>query len=70
MAPGEYTKPACPCIFLSPPTEGDCTAVVGWHIDTGNLGAVDLAGLNVARDPILGFPSGGLYTKPSCDRPR
>ena len=41
-------KPACPCIFLSPPTEGDCTAVVGWHIDKGNQGAVDLSGLNVA----------------------
>jgi hypothetical protein len=41
-------KAACPCIFLSTPTEGDCTAVVGWHIDKGNLGAVDLTGLNVA----------------------
>lgn len=41
-------KAACPCIFLSTPTEGDCTVVVGWHIDKGNLGAVDLAGLNVA----------------------
>lgn len=41
-------KAACPCIFLSPPTEGDCTAIVGWHIDKGNLGAVNLAGLNVA----------------------
>jgi len=41
-------KPACPCIFLSTPTEGECTAVVGWHIDKGNLGAVDLSGLNAA----------------------
>jgi hypothetical protein len=41
-------KPACPCIFLSTPTEGDCTVVVGWHIDKGNHGAVDLSGLNVA----------------------
>src|SRR5271157_4905840 len=40
-------KPACPCIFLSPPTEGDCTAVVG-HIDKGNFGPVDLSGLNAA----------------------
>ena len=40
-------KAACPCIFLSPPTEGDCTAVVGWHVDKGNLGTVDLSGLNV-----------------------
>jgi len=41
-------KPACPCVFLSTPTEGDCTVVVGWHIDSGQYGAVDLAGLNVA----------------------
>lgn len=41
-------KPACPCVFLSTPTEGDCTVVVGWHIDSGKYGAVDLSGLNVA----------------------
>ena len=41
-------KPACPCIFLSAPTEGDCTVVVGWHIDKGNYGVTDLSGLNVA----------------------
>lgn len=41
-------KPACPCVFLSPPTEGDCTVVVGWHIDSGAFGNLDLAGLNVA----------------------
>jgi hypothetical protein len=41
-------KPACPCVFLSRPTEGDCTVVVGWHIDSGKYGNVDLAGLNVA----------------------
>ena len=41
-------KPACPCIFLSTPTEGDCTVLVGWHIDKGNFGSVDLAGLNMA----------------------
>lgn len=40
-------KPACPCVFLSRPTEGDCTVVVGWHIDSGHYGSVDLAGLNV-----------------------
>jgi len=41
-------KPACPCVFLSTPTEGDCTVVVGWHIDSGNYGGVTLDGLNVA----------------------
>lgn len=41
-------KPACPCVFLSTPTEGDCTVVVGWHIDSGNYAGTDLSGLNVA----------------------
>ncbi|HVO98684.1 MAG TPA: DUF1326 domain-containing protein [Bryobacteraceae bacterium] len=41
-------KPACPCVFLSTPTEGDCTVVVGWHIDTGHYGKTDLRGLNAA----------------------
>ncbi len=39
---------ACPCIMLSDPTEGDCTALVGWHIDKGRFGDVSLDGLNVA----------------------
>lgn len=39
---------ACPCIMLSTPTEGHCTALVGWHIDKGSFGNVSLDGLNVA----------------------
>ncbi len=39
---------ACPCVFLSPPTTGECTALVGWHIDQGQHEGVDLQGLNVA----------------------
>lgn len=39
---------ACPCVFLSPPTEGECTALVAWHIDRGHYGATALDGLNVA----------------------
>ncbi len=39
---------ACPCVFLSPPTENDCTVIVGWHIENGNYGNVNLNGLNVA----------------------
>jgi hypothetical protein len=39
---------ACPCVFLSPPTEGDCTAIVGWHIDDGAYGGLTIGGLNVA----------------------
>lgn len=39
---------ACPCIFLGPPSEGACTALVAWHIDQGHCGDVTLDGLNVA----------------------
>lgn len=39
---------ACPCLFLSAPTEGECTALVAWHIDEGNFGDIDLDGLNIA----------------------
>jgi hypothetical protein len=39
---------ACPCVFLSPPTEGDCTALLCWHIDQGNFEEVSLDGLNTA----------------------
>lgn len=38
----------CPCLFLSDPTEDECTALVGWHIDEGKDADVSLAGLNVA----------------------
>jgi len=39
---------ACPCVFLSPPTEGNCTVLVAWHINKGHFGDVALDGLNVA----------------------
>ena len=39
---------ACPCVFTSPPTEGDCTVLVGWHVSQGHFGTVRLDGLNVA----------------------
>ena len=38
----------CPCIFLSPPTEGDCKAIVSWHIDKGKYEDINLDNLNVA----------------------
>ena len=38
---------ACPCIMMSPPTTGECTVVVAWHIDNGNFGSTNLDGLNV-----------------------
>ncbi len=39
---------ACPCVFLSPPTTGDCTVLIAWHIEQGRYGKVVLDGLNVA----------------------
>jgi hypothetical protein len=45
---------ACPCVFLSPPTSGECTVLLAWHIDQGRFGQVELDGLNsamAARSP-------------------
>lgn len=39
---------ACPCVFTSRPTQGDCTALIAWHINNGRFGEVALDGLNVA----------------------
>ncbi|MBI3530541.1 MAG: DUF1326 domain-containing protein [Betaproteobacteria bacterium] len=39
---------ACPCVFGSAPTEGNCTVLIGWHIDQGRFGDVKLDGLNAA----------------------
>ncbi len=39
---------ACPCLFLSPPTTGECTALIGWHIENGTDETISLSGLNVA----------------------
>lgn len=39
---------ACPCVFTSPPTHGDCTALIAWHIGRGDYGEIRLDGLNVA----------------------
>jgi hypothetical protein len=38
---------ACPCIFLGPPTQGECTVLVAWHIDKGAFGTINLDGLNI-----------------------
>lgn len=50
---GEYFESCncdtgCPCIYLSAPQSGECTALVGWHIDEGAFGGVDISDLNVA----------------------
>lgn len=39
---------ACPCVFLSDPTEDDCTVLVAWHIDEGSFDGVVLDNMNVA----------------------
>lgn len=39
---------ACPCVMLSPPTSGECTVLLGWHIEKGQFGQVSLDGLNAA----------------------
>ncbi len=46
---------ACPCIFLSPPSQGECIGVIFWRIDEGRHGELRLDGLNVA----LGLHSPG-----------
>ncbi len=50
---GEYfetcnCEAACPCVFLSPPSDGECNVLVAWHIDQGRFDEVALDGLNVA----------------------
>lgn len=39
---------ACPCIWLQPPSEGNCKLLVAWHIDSGHLNGESLDNLNVA----------------------
>ncbi len=39
---------ACPCVFMSGPTEGKCTVFLAWHIEKGKYGDTSLDGLNVA----------------------
>ncbi len=38
---------ACPCVFTSPPTDGNCNVLLGWHIDKGNFGDTRLDDLKV-----------------------
>ena len=36
------------CVFPSPPDPGECTLLIGWHIDSGTMGDISLDGFNVA----------------------
>ncbi len=38
---------ACPCAFLSAPTQGNCKSLMAFHIDQGNFGDLTLDGFNV-----------------------
>src|SRR5262249_17494660 len=38
----------CPCIFMSPPSRGDCSVLYAWHIEAGNYDKLNLDHLNVA----------------------
>jgi len=50
---------ACPCVFLSDPTEEICTVLLGFHVDHGKSGAQALDGLNFA---IAAFCRGNMAT--------
>lgn len=64
---------ACPCVWLQPPSEGDCKLLVAWHIEDGYLGDVRLNDLNVAlacyatENMINGGWSAALYLDERAD---
>jgi hypothetical protein len=39
---------ACPCVFLSAPSHGDCTLLAAWHIEKGHFDVLKLDGFNAA----------------------
>jgi hypothetical protein len=39
---------ACPCVFTSAPTSGECNALIAWHVAEGRYEEVQLDGLNAA----------------------
>lgn len=39
-------REVCPCLHLGHPTEGTCTGLVAWHIDTGVYQGTPMDGLN------------------------
>ncbi|HEY5538952.1 MAG TPA: DUF1326 domain-containing protein [Thermoplasmata archaeon] len=54
---------ACPCVFLSAPSSGECNLLLAWHIEKGHLGDLQLDGLNVA----LAVHSPGPMTRVKWD---
>lgn len=43
-----HCEVACPCVFLSAPTTGECTLLLAWRISEGKFGMLPLGGLNAA----------------------
>ncbi len=37
---------ACPCVWFTPPSEGNCKLLVAWHIERGHSEGLTLDGLN------------------------
>ena len=64
---------ACPCVWLQPPSEGECKLLVAWHIDEGHIENIRLDGLNVAlachatENMIKGGWSAALYIDDRAD---
>lgn len=64
---------ACPCVWLQPPSEGECKLLAAWHVDHGYLEGVKLDGLNVALachamgNMIAGGWSAALYLDQKAD---
>ena len=52
---------ACPCVFGSDPTHGNCTVLVGWHVTKGRSGNETLDGLSFALAAYV--PGNMLKTK-------
>lgn len=48
LAEGCSCEVACPCIFLSMPSNEPCQAILNFHIDEGNYGPTALKDLNLA----------------------
>jgi hypothetical protein len=49
----------CPCWVNLPPTEGRCTGVFGWSVETGEIDGVDVGGRSVVS---LSFHNGHRNT--------
>lgn len=39
----------CPCWLGEDPDEGDCRILLGFHVDAGHIGGLDVAGLSVVQ---------------------